>query len=78
MGPFAIAVRFAYYRCFACTMDIRRLIASLWYCYSIPFAMGPFALGWRTHLACLLAANAFLHSMLISMLRMPDVLDMLL
>ena len=39
-------------------------------------------LGWRKHLACLLAANAFLHSMLISMLicmlRMLDMLDMLL
>ena len=29
MGPFVIAVRFAFYRGFACTMDKRRLIASL-------------------------------------------------
>jgi hypothetical protein len=82
VGPFAIAVRFAYYRCFAYTMHMRRLIAFLWYCYRIPFAMGPFALGCRTHLAFLLAANAFLYrmfiSMLISMLRMLDMLDMLL
>ena len=39
-------------------------------------------LGWRKHLACLLAANAFMHNMLIrmliSMLRMLGMLDMLL
>ena len=31
-------------------------------------------LGWHKHLACLLAANAFMHSMLIRILRMLDML----
>ena len=46
--------------------------------YRVSYCCLTLYLGWHKHLACLLAANAFMHSMLISMLRMLDMLDMLL
>ena len=36
-----VTISTAHDRCFDCTMDLRRLIPSLWYRYRIPFAMAP-------------------------------------